>query len=302
MATPTPRRSLGRPPRPSTASNPNLVSSHTSGASASRPPLPTSQTSARQPSAAGASARKPSFGKLPAADLSRKFDESQAHTPMSEAGSSPMTMYPSKAPTSRTVNDDRNANQNLEVGDIVDVPGSMHGTIRFIGEVKGKKGHFAGVELSKEFASRGKNDGDVDGWVSQRLIHARMPLLMRTAVYDILPHRYAVPASSSHLIKPISACRLPFHPVPCPIPPTLPLKTPTASAAVRTPELIHPPHHRRPQNSVNPLALAGHAALTSSPNKDHPCLAQSLHYERHRMQCQRPRPGPLLGLQNCLKA
>ena len=89
---------------------------------------------------------------------------------MSEAGSSPITMYPSKPPTSRTVTDDRNGNQNLEVGDIVDVPGSMHGTIRFIGEVKGKKGHFAGVELSKEFASRGKNDGDVDGWVSQRFM------------------------------------------------------------------------------------------------------------------------------------
>lgn len=79
-----------------------------------------------------------------------------------------MTMYPYKPPT------DRNGNQNLEVGDIVDVPGSMHGTIRFIGEVKGKTGHFAGVELSKEFASRGKNDGDVDGWVSQKFMRGRL--------------------------------------------------------------------------------------------------------------------------------
>ena len=75
-------------------------------------------------------------------------------------------MFPSKPVNSRTVSDDRLANQNLEVGDIVDVPGMMHGTIRFIGEVKGKKGHFAGVELSKEFAARGKNDGDVDGYGS----------------------------------------------------------------------------------------------------------------------------------------
>ena len=66
---------------------------------------------------------------------------------------------------SRTATDDKNANQNLEVGDVVDVPGSMHGTIKFIGEVKGKKGHFAGVELSREFAAKGKNDGDVDGYV-----------------------------------------------------------------------------------------------------------------------------------------
>ncbi|KAI9802237.1 MAG: hypothetical protein M1825_002958 [Sarcosagium campestre] len=51
----------------------------------------------------------------------------------------------------------------IEVGDAVDVPGAMHGTVRFIGSVKGKKGTFAGVELSREFASRGKNDGDVEG-------------------------------------------------------------------------------------------------------------------------------------------
>jgi dynactin complex subunit len=39
----------------------------------------------------------------------------------------------------------------------------MHGTVKFIGTVNGKKGTFAGVELSEEFASRGKNNGDVDG-------------------------------------------------------------------------------------------------------------------------------------------
>lgn len=74
-------------------------------------------------------------------------------------------MYPTRPATSRTISDDRIGNQNLAVGDVVDVPGMMHGTIKFIGEVKGKKGHFAGVELSREFASRGKNDGDVDGCV-----------------------------------------------------------------------------------------------------------------------------------------
>lgn len=52
---------------------------------------------------------------------------------------------------------------SLTVGDPVDVPGGMHGTIKFIGEVKGKKGIFAGVELSREWAARGKNNGDVDG-------------------------------------------------------------------------------------------------------------------------------------------
>jgi dynactin complex subunit len=53
--------------------------------------------------------------------------------------------------------------RDLEVGDTVDVPGGMHGTIKFIGSVRGKKGLFAGVELSREYAARGKNDGNVDG-------------------------------------------------------------------------------------------------------------------------------------------
>lgn len=51
----------------------------------------------------------------------------------------------------------------LRVGDKVNVPGGMHGTLRYIGGVDGKKGTFAGVELAIEYAARGKNSGDVDG-------------------------------------------------------------------------------------------------------------------------------------------
>ncbi|KAF2836584.1 hypothetical protein M501DRAFT_939347 [Patellaria atrata CBS 101060] len=51
----------------------------------------------------------------------------------------------------------------IEVGETVDVPGGMHGVVKFVGAVKGKKGVFAGVELAKEYAARGKNDGDVEG-------------------------------------------------------------------------------------------------------------------------------------------
>lgn len=49
------------------------------------------------------------------------------------------------------------------VGETVDVPGGMHGIVKFVGEVAGKKGKFAGVQLAAEFATRGKNSGDVDG-------------------------------------------------------------------------------------------------------------------------------------------
>ena len=61
----------------------------------------------------------------------------------------------------------------IEVGDTVDVPGGMHGTVKFIGCVKNKNGVFAGVELSREWAARGKNDGDVDGLVFPSLLFHR---------------------------------------------------------------------------------------------------------------------------------
>ena len=53
---------------------------------------------------------------------------------------------------------------NIEVGDPVFVPGGMSGTVKYIGNVKGKGGIFAGVELDKAFAARGKNDGHVEGY------------------------------------------------------------------------------------------------------------------------------------------
>lgn len=60
------------------------------------------------------------------------------------------------------------AGDDLALGDEVDVPGNMRGTVRFLGTVDGKKGTFAGVELHPDFAARGKNNGDVDGYVPSR--------------------------------------------------------------------------------------------------------------------------------------
>lgn len=54
---------------------------------------------------------------------------------------------------------------DVDVGDQVNTPGGMHGTVKFIGVVKGKAGVFVGVELDQDMAGRGKNDGAVDGWV-----------------------------------------------------------------------------------------------------------------------------------------
>ncbi|KAL6168013.1 hypothetical protein ACJQWK_05679 [Exserohilum turcicum] len=53
--------------------------------------------------------------------------------------------------------------QDIDVGDTVDVPGGMVGVVKFVGSIRGKQGVFAGVELSREYAARGKNNGAVDG-------------------------------------------------------------------------------------------------------------------------------------------
>ena len=81
------------------------------------------------------------------------------------------------------------------VGDTVDVPGNMHGVVRFVGSVEGKKGVFAGVELHPDFASRGKNSGDVDGYANN--ICCGLPCYTTNTIpaYPISQLRYPAPAS-----------------------------------------------------------------------------------------------------------
>ncbi|PYH46622.1 CAP-Gly domain containing linker protein BIK1 [Aspergillus saccharolyticus JOP 1030-1] len=52
---------------------------------------------------------------------------------------------------------------DVQVGDLVNVPGGMYGTVKYLGSVAGKPGKFAGIELASEHARRGKNNGDVEG-------------------------------------------------------------------------------------------------------------------------------------------
>lgn len=63
------------------------------------------------------------------------------------------------------------AGVDVDVGDQVNTPGGMHGTVKFIGTVKGKAGVFVGVELDPDMAGRGKNDGAVDGFVFTILLY-----------------------------------------------------------------------------------------------------------------------------------
>ncbi|KAE8445016.1 hypothetical protein EG329_014022 [Mollisiaceae sp. DMI_Dod_QoI] len=144
----TPRRSLARP-RPSLVNGINTASSPNLGASYLQPAI----------GRTNALSRKSSLSALTSGSL--------ATIPDASAGYGLSTVLDEDSPTSREMppfTPSRGPDgDDLEVGDLVDVPGSMHGTVKFIGSVQGKKGTFAGVELSEEFASRGKNNGDVDG-------------------------------------------------------------------------------------------------------------------------------------------
>jgi hypothetical protein len=54
--------------------------------------------------------------------------------------------------------------KTFEIGDHVRVESlGFEGVLRYLGEIDGKTGQFAGVELSGGFAGKGKNDGSVNG-------------------------------------------------------------------------------------------------------------------------------------------
>lgn len=122
-----------------TASTPNLNQIYSQQANPSR-------LAAGPPSLT----RKASFAALTQSSLASIPDDSEVY-PLNGDRMPPLT--PGRlAPPS-----------DVQIGDTVDVPGNMLGTVRFIGTVAGRKGTFAGVELHREFAARGKNSGDVDG-------------------------------------------------------------------------------------------------------------------------------------------
>jgi dynactin complex subunit len=52
----------------------------------------------------------------------------------------------------------------FETGDNIRIESlGFEGTLRYLGEIDGKTGQWAGVELGGGFAGKGKNDGSVNG-------------------------------------------------------------------------------------------------------------------------------------------
>ncbi|KAK5990376.1 Tip elongation protein 1 [Cladobotryum mycophilum] len=100
--------------------------------------------------------RKTSFAALTPSSLASIPDVSESYAIDSVLNDPDRNMYHPTTPG-------RSSADDVAVGDIVDVPGGMNGTVRFVGTVQGKKGTFVGVELNSDFAAKGKNNGDVDG-------------------------------------------------------------------------------------------------------------------------------------------
>ncbi|KAI0176290.1 hypothetical protein GGR52DRAFT_579731 [Hypoxylon sp. FL1284] len=104
----------------------------------------------------GPLARKASFAALTPGSLAAIPDDSESYAFNSVLTDSSRKMPPLTPGKGASADD-------FSVGDNVEVPGSMTGTVRFVGSVAGRKGTFAGVELHPDFSARGKNSGDVDG-------------------------------------------------------------------------------------------------------------------------------------------
>ena len=59
----------------------------------------------------------------------------------------------------------RREQRAFEIGDMVKLDGTgLTGVLRYMGQVHGREGHFAGLELTGSSYGHGKNDGTIDGW------------------------------------------------------------------------------------------------------------------------------------------
>ncbi|KAI0305786.1 hypothetical protein B0F90DRAFT_1107560 [Multifurca ochricompacta] len=100
---------------------------------------------------------------------------SSAASSSSNAGATPArhtpatrTKTPSVRPPSRQsdtfIRSSSRTGRSFEVGDNVRIESlGFEGTLRYLGDIDGKAGQWAGVELGGGFAGKGKNDGSVDG-------------------------------------------------------------------------------------------------------------------------------------------
>lgn len=102
-------------------------------------------------------AGRPSSVASTSSAASSGYPKERAKTPIS-------ARPPSRPPSRHSDVFGRGSSREFEVGDNVRIESlGYEGTLRFKGEIDGKVGVWAGVELSGGFAGKGKNNGTVNG-------------------------------------------------------------------------------------------------------------------------------------------
>jgi CAP-Gly domain-containing linker protein 1 len=126
--------------------------------------------SARSPSVASAVSTTSSTGYTPRTPNSISSYQTKTSSTVPPPFSPPYSARPSSTrPESQTSNAGARSSSSakvrtLETGDTIRIESlAVEGVLRYLGEIEGKPGTYAGVELSGAFGSRGKNDGSVAG-------------------------------------------------------------------------------------------------------------------------------------------
>ncbi|KAG9099964.1 hypothetical protein FRC07_010456, partial [Ceratobasidium sp. 392] len=206
----------GSRPRSSTGSNTTLAPRDTEAMSkalqdairANDPSRHSTESLSPPFSAVSASGRRSVAGVVrppSVASSSRVPSEQQykrSKTPVSATSTSSRATFAPRVsrPDSRASNVGRSlsrAGQEFDVGDAVRIESlGMEGTLQFMGEIEGKSGIWAGVELAPPFAGRGKNDGSVNG------IHY-FTCAPKCGVFT-LPNKLSAPTTARNPPRPVS--------------------------------------------------------------------------------------------------
>lgn len=119
---------------------------------------------------------------------------------------------------------------DIQVGDLVNVPGGMYGTVKYLGPVTGKPGRFAGIELAAEHARKGKNSGDVEGrkYFTPSVPGSGIFVPMNTTKYITKRPSLTPAATTTTATTPVTPSRAPplnFSKSAGPVTPTVPRPT-----------------------------------------------------------------------------
>jgi len=114
--------------------------------------------------------RLPQIGSRPSSPHSIKSGrhsaaEGHSHNQLPGRTKTPaVSQSTSRSPSRQSDVQSKSVNRQLSVGDSVRVDSlALEGVLRYMGEIQGKNGIWAGVELISQFAGRGKNNGSVNG-------------------------------------------------------------------------------------------------------------------------------------------